>query len=71
MHYSIAGPDAHSVLPEQEVARRCGINPSTWRRMLSRGETPSPIRLSPRRRGYRWGDVSAWLDARTAQRGAQ
>lgn len=65
------GLGAQSVLAEADVARRFGINPSTWRRMMKAGETPSPIRLSKRRRGYLVSDLDAWWSGKLTERSTQ
>ena len=64
MNYVPNGADDDNIMPEKAVQDWNGINGSTWRRMIKRGETPPPIQLSPRRRGYYRRDVIEWRRAR-------
>jgi hypothetical protein len=45
------------IVSEQEAARLRGVSVDTLRRQAVRGEGPKRVRLSPRRIGYRLGDV--------------
>jgi hypothetical protein len=49
--------DLRKIVDEREAARLRGISVDTLRRQSARGEGPARIQLSPRRVGYRLGDV--------------
>jgi predicted DNA-binding transcriptional regulator AlpA len=49
--------DLQRIVSEQEAAQLRGISVDTLRRQVDRGEGPTRVRLSPRRIGYRLGEV--------------
>jgi len=49
-----------------KVIQKTGLSRSTIYALLSRGEFPKPIKLSPRTIGWLESDIDAWLDARIA-----
>jgi hypothetical protein len=51
-------PDEHSLVNAKDLAERWGIHPDTVRRIPA-SKLPY-IRISARRRKYRWGDVVAY-----------
>jgi predicted DNA-binding transcriptional regulator AlpA len=53
------------VLTIKEWAREAGISIKTAQNLISRGEGPSVVELSPNRLGVRVCDHRAWLAART------
>jgi hypothetical protein len=54
-----AGIELDRILTEQQYAEMDGISVFTVRRRSARGEGAPRIRLSPRRVGYRLGDILA------------
>jgi len=46
-----------------------GLSKATVYRLLSRGEFPARVQLSPRCVGWRVADIDAWLEARIAASG--
>ncbi len=46
-----------ALIDNMEVCRRLGINPSTWRGRVARGEAPLPHAVMGRRTYYREADV--------------
>jgi predicted DNA-binding transcriptional regulator AlpA len=52
------------IITEKEAARLRGISIDTFRRLVSRGEGPPRLRLSPGRIGYRLNDVLRIEEAR-------
>jgi predicted DNA-binding transcriptional regulator AlpA len=49
--------ELEKIIDEKEAARLRGVSVDTLRRQAARGEGPHRIRLSPRRVGYRLGDI--------------
>jgi predicted DNA-binding transcriptional regulator AlpA len=52
------------VLSKQEVARRLGCSERNVDRLITAGEGPPLIQISPRRVGVLTSDFDAWLTAR-------
>lgn len=52
------------ILSPRDVVIMLGISEVTIWRMRKRGEFPEPLRVSPRRVGWRESDIRAWLDSR-------
>jgi predicted DNA-binding transcriptional regulator AlpA len=52
------------VLSKQEVARRLGCSERNVDRLITAGEGPPLIQISPRRVGVLTSDFDAWLAAR-------
>jgi hypothetical protein len=65
---SLPDDDVVDTFAEWCEAKR--ISPATGRRLLTSGQGPNFIRLSPRRIGIRRKDDRAWLKARTECGGA-
>lgn len=38
-----------------------GVSKSTWYKGMAAGEYPKPVKISPRRRGWRAGDIQKLL----------
>lgn len=51
-------------MKEAEVCAVACLSRSTIRRMISRGEFPEPMQLSPGRVGWRREEVLEWLESR-------
>ena len=56
--------EALRVLNVQQVADLLGLAVRTVWRMSTDGDFPTPVRLSPKRVGWRLGAVEQWLDER-------
>ena len=52
------------ILSPREIVILLGISEVTIWRMRKRGEFPEPLRVSPRRVGWRESDIRAWLTSR-------
>lgn len=61
---------ASRVLTLAEVARALGVSVASVRRLISRGEGPPVVRVTPRRLGIREADLERWLLSRTEPRRA-
>ena len=59
-----------TMLRMAEVARLTGISGSTVKRMVIDGRFPKPMRLSPRRIGWKPGEVKTWIRQLDDQRRA-
>ena len=59
-------PDPDSYMSLKDLAGWSGLSESTVERAVDRGELAEPTKLSPRRNGYRFADVQAWLAKRKA-----
>jgi predicted DNA-binding transcriptional regulator AlpA len=57
------------VLTKAEVVGLTGLSRDTLERMVSRGEGPPCVRLSPRRVGFPVAGLRAWLQSRTVNAG--
>lgn len=56
-----------TILRPAEVAKRLGVSRSTlysWDRSLP--GFPKKIKLGPQVSGWRWSEITAWLDSRKA-----
>ena len=49
-----------------DIANWAGVSESTVERAVMRGDLAEPVKLSPRRNGYRFADVEHWLAKRKA-----
>ena len=47
-----------------EVDALTGLSDNTRRRMILRGDFPSPIQIAPRVIGWKRSDIRAWLESR-------
>jgi prophage regulatory protein len=56
--------------PPRAVYERTSLSSTTVWRLRRAGQFPEPIVLSPGRKGWRRGDITAWLDGRRSERGA-
>ena len=56
--------DPAGFLRKERLEELTNISYSTIRRLMIRGEFPTPIQISPRAVGWRVADVRAWLEAR-------
>lgn len=54
-------PQDDTMLRMGEVVRLTGISDSTIKRMVIDGRFPTPMRLSPRRIGWKAGEVKSWI----------
>jgi prophage regulatory protein len=48
-----------------EVSARTTLDPSTIKRLVSKGEFPSPVHLSEGRRAWTSASLDAWIASRT------
>lgn len=55
----------HQILKTAQAAAFCNYSVSHWRRLYRSGAVPRPIKLSPRRFGWRIGDLTDWLEQRS------
>ncbi len=60
--------EANRVVGEDDAAGLIDLSGSSLRRLRRAGAGPRYVRLSPRRIGYRIGDLIAWLEARASPR---
>jgi prophage regulatory protein len=58
--------DATVLLRESELRNRIKLSHSTIWRLVRVGSFPRPIQLSERAKGWRLGDIEAWLAERQA-----
>jgi len=58
------------VVNTADAAAYIGVDVQMFRRMVGSGSLPTPIKLSERVRGWRIGELSDWIAARAAERGA-
>ena len=57
-------PDPESFVSLRDIADWAGVSESTVERAVTRGDLTEPVKLSPRRNGYRFADVEKWLAER-------
>jgi prophage regulatory protein len=62
----IASETSERLLALSEVQARFGLSKSTIYRLLTRGEFPKPLKISPGRVAWCERDLHAWLKARGA-----
>jgi prophage regulatory protein len=55
-------PPDDTMLRTKEVLRLISVSESSLKRMVLDGRFPKPMRLSPRRIGWKASDVRLWLD---------
>lgn len=53
------------VLDEEMAAEFSGVSARTFRRLVKDGAAPKPIALSPRRIGWRLGELAAWIESKS------
>lgn len=58
------------VIRRPEVEARTGLSRSTLYAMIAAGAFPAPIKLGLRAVGWSEAEISDWVDARKAKRGA-
>lgn len=46
-----------------DAAALIGVSPATWHRLVARGATPAPVRLSAGCVRWRVSDLRSWIDA--------
>ena len=63
-------PEDDTMLRMGEVVRLTGISDSTIKRMVLDGRFPKPMRLSPRRIGWKAVEVKSWIQRLDDQRRA-
>jgi hypothetical protein len=56
--------DNNRVMPFHIWCEMAGVSPATGRRILSSGQGPAVVQLSPRRIGITKGAHAAWLESR-------
>lgn len=61
---------AETILRLPDVSSRTGLSRSTIYEAMARGDFPQPIKLGLRAVGWAESEISAWLEARKAQRKA-
>lgn len=52
------------IIKPNEVPSKTGISRSQWYKLLSQGDFPEPIKLSPRRIGFLESDLDGWIESR-------
>ena len=57
------------ILRRWEVAELIGLSQATLYRMVSRGEFPRPVQISPRCTGWRADEVQEWVSSRPQAKG--
>ena len=57
------------ILRRWEVAELIGLSQATLYRMVSRGEFPRPVQISPRCTGWRADEVEEWVGSRPQAKG--
>lgn len=50
------------ILSWSEVAAKTSLSRDSVRRQIERGSFPAPIKLGPRRVGWKQSDIRQWLD---------
>jgi prophage regulatory protein len=60
-----AGVNLRAVVSLGEAAAMISLSRSGIYRLINAGDFVRPIQLSPRRIGFRVGDIHAWLDKRS------
>lgn len=59
---------APQIVKRPEVEAATGLSRSSLYRLAAAGQFPRPIHLGPRAVGWRWAEILAWIEARTAER---
>ena len=67
MHPLLEETARSRIISEHEAAAIYGVSPDTLQRRARRGEGPARLKLSPRRVGYRLGDILADIEAKKAE----
>ena len=65
---TLANPER--IVREHERRVITGVGTSTWYRWMAEGIAPQPIRLGPRIRGWKLGDLLTFIELRRSQGGA-
>lgn len=63
--------DHHQIISIADTAALLTVSKTTVYNYINAGLLPAPLRLGPRRVGYRLSDIRDWLDARAAAVGVQ
>lgn len=56
-------------ITKEEVAGRTAIHPRTLRNMVSLGQFPKPVKISPQRIAFVESEVDAWMADRMTEAG--
>lgn len=56
------------IVKRPEVETATGLSRSSLYRLAAAGQFPKPVKLSSRAVGWRADEISAWIEARTAER---
>ena len=56
------------IVKRPEVEAATGLSRSSLYRLAAAGQFPRPIQLGPRAVGWRWAEILAWIEQRTAER---
>ena len=62
-------PQLERFLLREDVKRATGLATSTIYELMSKGEFPAPIRISPRRVAWREREIIAWQQQRISDSG--
>lgn len=57
-------PAITGIASPPETCREVGLSRTTLWRMVKAGTFPKPVKLSPRRIGWRRADLHAWVESR-------
>ena len=57
------------ILRRREVVKLIGLSRATLYRMISSGEFPRPVQISPRCTGWRADEVEEWVSSRPQAKG--
>lgn len=60
-------PNEDFILRPNQLAARLGVCRSTVYEWSRRPDFPRRLKLGPRASGWRWSEIKAWLDQRTAE----
>ncbi|MBZ0071436.1 MAG: AlpA family phage regulatory protein [Gammaproteobacteria bacterium] len=55
----------HQIISIRDCAALLTVSRGTIYNYIKSGNFPAPVRLGPRRVGFRFSDIRAWLDARS------
>lgn len=61
---------SNNIIRLPRTIQKTGLSRSTIYALLSRGEFPKQIKLSPRTMGWLEGDIDLWIDSLKSSRGA-
>lgn len=63
MQTTEAAPQVVRLIPPKEMAARAGVSVRTLQRMVRKGQTITPVRVSEGRIGYVEAEATAWLSS--------